>query len=199
MIFAFSVPSHVSFCSDDNKSYLIQFAGPTIKIFLSVPLPLVSSLLATVKATGFAFFPWTSRVQRHHLPDHSSTQFFRVSQMIWNWFFCCFWMLLATFSIFHAICWDIFFPLANCSCALDIIFSSVLMLLAKKNSEISIFCNLRILVQMIYLPIRFKLLEATIYKHLCSFWFGVSQLPVSQGGRNFGYHYGLLYKHIYAV
>ena len=56
MIFAFSVPSHVFFCSDGNKSYLIQFAGPTIKIFLSVPLPLISSLLATVKATGFAFF-----------------------------------------------------------------------------------------------------------------------------------------------
>ena len=108
MIFAFSVPSHV-FCSDGNKSYLIQFAGPTIKIFLSVPLPLVSSLLATIKATAFAFFPWTSRAQRHHLPEHSSTQFFRVSQMIWNRFFCCFWMLLATFSIFHAICWDIFF------------------------------------------------------------------------------------------
>lgn len=86
MIFAFSVPSHV-FCSDGNKSYLIQFAGPTIKIFLSVPLPLVSSLLATVKATAFAFFPWTSRAQRHHLPEHSSTQFFRVSQMIWNRFF----------------------------------------------------------------------------------------------------------------
>ena len=97
------------FCNDGNKSYLIQFAGPTIKIFLSVPLPLVSSLLATVKATAFAFFPWTSRAQRHHLPEHSSTQFFRVSQMIWNRFFCCFWMLLATFSIFHAICWDIFF------------------------------------------------------------------------------------------
>ena len=75
------------FCNDGNKSYLIQFAGPTIKIFLSRPLPLVSSLLATVKATAFIFFPWTSRAQRHHLPEHSSTQFFRVSQMIWNRFF----------------------------------------------------------------------------------------------------------------
>lgn len=133
----------------------------------------------------------------------STRAFFNtIFQGFTNYLESIFLLLLNVASNLHFPCdllGHIFFPLANCSCALDIVFSSVLMLLAKKNSEISIFCNLRILVQMIYLPIRFKLLEATIYKHLCSFWFGVSQLPVSQGGRNFGYHYGLLYKHIYAV
>ena len=70
MISAFSLPSHVYlllagllkiigiFCGGGNKDLLPQFAGPTIKIFLSVPLPMVrSSLVATVKTTGFTIFP----------------------------------------------------------------------------------------------------------------------------------------------
>ena len=75
MISAFSVPSQAYlslvgllkviniFCNGNNKNVLPQLAGPTIKIFLNLPLPLLrSSLMAGAKATHSILFPWrTSR------------------------------------------------------------------------------------------------------------------------------------------
>ena len=71
--------------------------------------------------------------------------------------FCCFWILVAFFSVFQVVVsrscrafGDLlrinflrsFFPSANCFCALSINSSSVLMLLATRNLDIPIFCNL---------------------------------------------------------
>ena len=172
VIYTFSAPSQAYlslagllkvlniFCNSDNKNFLPQLAGPTIKMFLNLPLPLVrSSLMATTKATHFTLFPWkTSRVQRCQLPQHSSTHYFsRDWQMISIQCFCCLWVLVAASSIFQVVVTrscrtfgDLprinflrsSFPSKNCSCALAINSSSVLMLLATRNSHISIFCKL---------------------------------------------------------
>ena len=75
MISAFSVPSQAYlslvgllkviniFCNGNNKNVLPQLSGPTIKMFLNLPLPLLrSSLMAGAKATHSILFPWrTSR------------------------------------------------------------------------------------------------------------------------------------------
>ena len=46
------------FYSGDNKSVIPPFVGPTVKMFLNLPLPLVSTfLMATAKATGSTLFP----------------------------------------------------------------------------------------------------------------------------------------------
>ena len=46
------------FYSGDNKNVLPSFVGPTVKMFLNLPLPLVSTfLMATAKATGSTLFP----------------------------------------------------------------------------------------------------------------------------------------------
>ena len=69
MISAFSAPgkAHLSlagllkvlniFCNSDNENVLPQLAGPTIKMILNLPLPLVRSfLMAAAKATDSRLF-----------------------------------------------------------------------------------------------------------------------------------------------
>ena len=141
-------------------------------------------------------------IQRYQLPQHSSTRSFsRVLPIISIPCFFCLRILVTTSFILQVVvtrsCWGFgdllrinvlrsFLPLANCSCAWVNNSSSVLMLLATRNSDISIFCNFWFLVYINYLLTSFSIFDMTFYKLICSFWSWLSQFPVSQGGFDCG-------------
>ena len=46
------------FYSGDNKNVIPPFVGPSVKMFLNLPLPLVSTfLMPTAKSAGSTLFP----------------------------------------------------------------------------------------------------------------------------------------------